>query len=241
MTIDLRFLRSLKGLVLIAAILVLGWLAFFGISFVSSALGADNTKAAESTPSLDDAPSTDSKREAVSGERGAMGRYDFSLVPLTPMPPLPSSPLPDCTVCEPAGLPLKAESPVYVTCRFHDPAAPQHSGLDFPVDEYTEIVATHDGVVIFAGHDPIYGNMVILENYQWKTQYAHNVYLLVREGDLVQAGDLLALAGHTGVSDGNHVHYEVRDALNTRRDPEKFMDIEQLRFAACNKTADDEE
>ena len=231
MTIDLRFLRSPKGLGLFAAIIILGWLAFFGVYSVSSSPGNDKTKVAESTPSLkDDVPSTDSKREAVR-------RDDFSPVLLTPIP----SPLPDCTVCEPTGLPLKAESPVYVTCRFHDPAAPQHSGLDIPVDEYTEIVATHDGVVIFAGHDPVYGNMVILENYQWKTQYAHNAYLLVREDDLVQAGDLLALAGHTGVSDGNHLHYEVRDALNTRRDPEIFMDIEQLRFAACNKAADDEE
>jgi len=89
----------------------------------------------------------------------------------------------------PSGLPfLPGDEPVYATCRFRDPTAPQHSGLDFPLDAYTEIVSTQDGTVTFAGYDEIYGNLVIVKNPQWETRYAHNAYILARAGRSGAAG-----------------------------------------------------
>jgi murein DD-endopeptidase MepM/ murein hydrolase activator NlpD len=141
----------------------------------------------------------------------------------------------ECLVCQPTGLPLVVSSnePVYVTCRFRDSHQPQHNGLDFPTDKYTEVRTTHDGMVVTAAYDPLYGNLVVIENWQWKTHYAHHAYLLVREGDQVQAGDLIGLVGNTGDSSGDHLHYEVRDARGTARDPENYLDGMQLRFAPC--------
>ena len=142
---------------------------------------------------------------------------------------------PNCLVCQPTGLPLVVDlkEPVYVTCRFRDPHQPQHGGLDFPTDKYTEVRATQDGIVSQAEYDPIYGNLVAIANLQWQTRYAHNAYLLVRAGDQVQAGDLIALVGNTGDSSGAHLHYEVRDARDTARDPEKYLKGAQLLFAPC--------
>jgi murein DD-endopeptidase MepM/ murein hydrolase activator NlpD len=140
----------------------------------------------------------------------------------------------DCIQCEPLGLPVKCD-PAFVTCRFHDPFAPGHLGLDIAVPLYTEIYATQDGQVRFAGDDPTYGYLVVVGNPYWETRYAHNAYLLVRPGDVVAQGDLLALSGNTGVSSGDHLHYEIRDALGNHRNPESFLgaDRDHIQFLSC--------
>ena len=136
----------------------------------------------------------------------------------------------------PSGLPFSpGNEPVYVTCRFREPTAPQHQGLDFPLEAMTEILSTMTGTVTVAEYDPVYGNLVVVTNPQWETRYAHNAYLLVRKGDAVLPGDVLALSGSTGVSTGEHLHYEIRDALKTARNPEEFLPNVELHILTCNQ------
>ncbi len=86
-----------------------------------------------------------------------------------------------------------------------------HSGLDIKVDMYTDVKATGAGVVKFAGYQGSYGNLVIIDHdYGLETRYGHNSSLLVKVGDKVKRGDIIAKSGSTGRSTGPHVHYEIR-------------------------------
>jgi murein DD-endopeptidase MepM/ murein hydrolase activator NlpD len=86
-----------------------------------------------------------------------------------------------------------------------------HTGLDIAVPEGTEVHATADGVVVYAGNGGGYGLVVYLQHADgFMTVYGHNSKLLVAAGQTVQAGQTIALSGSTGYSTGPHVHYEVR-------------------------------
>ena len=92
-----------------------------------------------------------------------------------------------------------------------------------------------DGWVRFAGDDPVYGKLVILQNESWETWYAHNAYLLVRAGDWVKQGDVIALSGNTGASSGPHLHYGVKDLVIGWLDPVNTFggQIMQIEFREC--------
>ena len=105
--------------------------------------------------------------------------------------------------------------PVYHVRRFHQ-------GMDFTAPTGTEIFATGNAKVEFAGWKQGYGNTVILDHgYGYKTLYAHCYKILVRKGQRVRRSDVIALVGNTGKSTGPHLHYEVR--LNGRAvDPRNY-------------------
>ena len=85
-----------------------------------------------------------------------------------------------------------------------------HSGLDVSVPLGTQVKATADGIVSFAGWTPGGGNTVVVEHgHGFSTAYAHNRKALVRIGQRVARGDAIALSGSTGISTGPHIHYEV--------------------------------
>ena len=85
-----------------------------------------------------------------------------------------------------------------------------HPGIDIAVGVGTPVLATADGVVSFAGTDPVYGLTVIVKhNDSLSTLYGHNSKLLVTEGMPVIAGGRLALSGNTGHSSAPHLHYGV--------------------------------
>lgn len=91
----------------------------------------------------------------------------------------------------------------------------QHQGVEFNVPEGTEIRAAGDGVVAFAGEAEAGALTVVIRHDQkldgefvWSAYY-HNVELSVAEGDSVQAGDPIALAGNTGRATNDHLHFEV--------------------------------
>ena len=86
-----------------------------------------------------------------------------------------------------------------------------HEGIDIGARSGTPIVSTADGVVIYAGKKPGFGNFIkIRHGYGLETIYAHAKKLFVRPGKKVRRGDLIAAVGSTGYSTGPHVHYEVR-------------------------------
>ena len=86
-----------------------------------------------------------------------------------------------------------------------------HTGLDIAVPEGTEVHATADGVVVYAGNGGGYGRVVFIQHADgFMTVYGHNSKLLVEQGQTVKAGQTISLSGSTGYSTGPHVHYEVR-------------------------------
>lgn len=85
-----------------------------------------------------------------------------------------------------------------------------HPGVDFAARKGTKIVATASGVVTWAGPRYGYGNLVQISHGNGiSTRYGHAEKVLVKLGDIVRTGDVIALVGSTGRSTGPHVHYEV--------------------------------
>lgn len=85
-----------------------------------------------------------------------------------------------------------------------------HSGMDFTARAGSEIHSVAAGVVNWAGRHPEYGNMVeVNHGFGFVTRYAHNQSNLVKAGDVIKKGQVIALVGSTGRSTGNHVHFEV--------------------------------
>jgi murein DD-endopeptidase MepM/ murein hydrolase activator NlpD len=85
-----------------------------------------------------------------------------------------------------------------------------HRGLDFAGKEGTEIHAVAAGVVTWSGDRYTYGNMVEINHGNgYITRYAHNKKNLVKAGDVVERGQVIALMGMTGRSTAPHVHFEV--------------------------------
>jgi murein DD-endopeptidase MepM/ murein hydrolase activator NlpD len=98
-----------------------------------------------------------------------------------------------------------------------------HEGLDFTANTGTPIRAAADGIVSEAVHTPDYGNLVKIQHGSGlETRYAHASKLLVKAGDRVIKGQVVAEVGSTGRSTGPHLHYEIR--LNGESlDPRKYL------------------
>jgi len=85
-----------------------------------------------------------------------------------------------------------------------------HDGLDVVGPVKSPVLATADGVVTFAAWDGGLGWAIAIEHgHGYMTRYGHNHKLLVKKGDRVRRGDVIALEGSTGRTTGPHVHYEV--------------------------------
>jgi murein DD-endopeptidase MepM/ murein hydrolase activator NlpD len=85
-----------------------------------------------------------------------------------------------------------------------------HQGVDFAGKAGSDIVAVAGGVITWSGDRYGYGEMVeISHGGGYTTRYAHNEQNLVKAGDIVGKGQVVALMGSSGRSTGPHVHYEV--------------------------------
>jgi murein DD-endopeptidase MepM/ murein hydrolase activator NlpD len=91
-----------------------------------------------------------------------------------------------------------------------DPAE-AHSGIDIAVPSGSPVRAAGGGMVEKAGTDSAYGLFVLVQHPgRYETLYGHASRLLVREGDSVQAGQVIALSGSSGHSTAPHLHFEIR-------------------------------
>jgi len=100
-----------------------------------------------------------------------------------------------------------------------------HNGLDFSAAQGEPIRATADGRVKTVGRGPDYGKFVVIDHGDsLETRYAHASKIFVKEGDLVQREDVIALVGNTGRSTGSHLHYEIR-YKNRSLDPRQYLKI----------------
>ena len=86
-----------------------------------------------------------------------------------------------------------------------------HTGMDIGAPIGTNFIAANDGVVIKAGYNTAYGNMVIIDHGGGvSTLYAHGSEILVTLGQEVKQGDPILKVGMTGYATGPHAHFEVR-------------------------------
>ncbi len=98
-----------------------------------------------------------------------------------------------------------------------------HTGLDFAAEVGTPILAAAGGVVVSQEFHPQYGNMIEVDHgNDLITRYAHSSRVLVKKGDLVKRGQIIAEVGNTGRSTGPHLHFEVL-AQQVPQDPQKFL------------------
>jgi murein DD-endopeptidase MepM/ murein hydrolase activator NlpD len=92
----------------------------------------------------------------------------------------------------------------------HHRALP-HEGVDISAPQGTPILAAARGTVVFTGWRSGWGNTVEIDHgHGYLTRYAHASKILVRRGQHVDRGDVIANVGSTGISTSPHLHYEVR-------------------------------
>jgi murein DD-endopeptidase MepM/ murein hydrolase activator NlpD len=97
--------------------------------------------------------------------------------------------------------------------RFHPILGIQrkHEGIDIINEVGSPIYAPAEGVIDFSGRQSGYGlALEINHGFSLKTLYGHLSKILVHEGQYVKRGDLIARSGNSGLSNGPHLHYEIR-------------------------------
>ena len=110
-----------------------------------------------------------------------------------------------------------------------------HTGLDFPADVGTPILAAAGGVVQSTEIHPAYGQMLEIDHGNGLvTRYAHTSKVFVRTGDIVKRGQLVAQVGNTGRSTGPHLHFEVL-VEGVPQNPARFLAGGEAAVAAAEK------
>jgi len=85
-----------------------------------------------------------------------------------------------------------------------------HYGIDIATQRGRPVVATADGIVLYAARRGTYGNIVVIDHkFGMMTRYAHLSKFAVRAGRRVKRGDVVGYVGSTGRSRAPHLHYEV--------------------------------
>jgi murein DD-endopeptidase MepM/ murein hydrolase activator NlpD len=98
-----------------------------------------------------------------------------------------------------------------VTSKFGQRWGKEHNGIDIGASTGTNVKAFMAGKVTYSGWESGYGNLVIINHGNGlQTYYAHNSKLLVKIGQSVDSGSIIAKSGNTGNSTGPHIHFEVR-------------------------------
>ena len=108
-----------------------------------------------------------------------------------------------------------------------------HDGIDIINDVGSNVYAAADGVVRFAGRTQGgYGIVIELSHgYGYSTLYAHLSKPLVRPGETVKRGELIAKSGRSGLVSGPHLHYEVRHNGRKQNPVDYFFDdIDAARY-----------
>lgn len=100
----------------------------------------------------------------------------------------------------------------------------KNDGINIAVKFQTPVKAAEDGTVVYAGNEIRgFGNMLLIKHADnWSSTYAHNDILLVKKGDTVKRGQIIAKAGNTGQVDAPQVHFELRQRAKPV-DPLKYL------------------
>ena len=108
-----------------------------------------------------------------------------------------------------------------------------HDGIDIAAPEGSPVRAIEKGEVIYSDQIRGYGNIVIIRHGSGIVSvYAHNQINLVRAGQDVEQGEIIAKVGSTGRVTGPHLHFEIRKH-NVAQDPVRY-----LPQSCCNRASD---
>jgi murein DD-endopeptidase MepM/ murein hydrolase activator NlpD len=187
--------------------------------------GANNSVAQSDAPQQEDANAGDaSSPQVASAEVPVKKPGALTLPKETPTEPV-------ATVATPidAGSNLALRWPLrgkVISGFGAKPNGLKNEGINIAVPEGTNIQAAEGGVVAYAGNElKGYGNLVLVRHAGgYVTAYAHASQLLVKRGDTVKRGDVIAKAGQTGAVQSPQLHFEVRKGA-TALDPNKFLTL----------------
>lgn len=111
-----------------------------------------------------------------------------------------------------------------------------HNGTDFSTPTGTNVYSVGDGTVVRAGYHPAAGNYIVIKHgRKYTTRFLHLSKILVRNGQSIKMGALIAKTGNTGRSTGPHLHYEFHvydrpvDAMKVDLPLSKEVPKEQMR------------
>jgi murein DD-endopeptidase MepM/ murein hydrolase activator NlpD len=100
-----------------------------------------------------------------------------------------------------------------------------HAGIDYAAKKGTRVYASAEGVVIEAGKDDGYGNLVKINHQNgYETSYAHLDSIKVVVGEIVDKGTEIGTVGNTGSTTGAHLHYEI-SYLRRKINPGVFTSV----------------
>jgi murein DD-endopeptidase MepM/ murein hydrolase activator NlpD len=99
-----------------------------------------------------------------------------------------------------------------------------NDGINLAVPEGTPVKAADDGVVAYSGNElKGYGNLVLIRHANgYVTAYAHASELLVKRGDTIKRGQIIAKSGQSGEVGSPQLHFEIRKGSNPV-DPLQFL------------------
>ena len=98
-----------------------------------------------------------------------------------------------------------------------------HTGIDIDINNGTDVKASESGEIIKQGEDERFGNYIIIKHKgSFQTCYAHLESFIKNEGDYVNKGESIGVAGETGLTTGPHLHFEIRKG-EERVDPNKYL------------------
>ena len=113
--------------------------------------------------------------------------------------------------------PLENIDNITISSDYHDPRPEEdrgwHFGIDYSVPKGTPVYATESGQIIMARNDPNSetdtGSWIVIEGTQYNIEYLHLSEVFVKEGDIVNGGDLIGKSGDTGCPGNEHLHFTV--------------------------------
>ena len=88
-----------------------------------------------------------------------------------------------------------------------------HRGSDMKAKMNTPVYAPADGIIEYAGYHKKsgFGRLVIIQHaFGFRTYYGHLNKIVIKSTKFVKKGDLIAYTGNSGMSNGPHLHYEIR-------------------------------
>jgi murein DD-endopeptidase MepM/ murein hydrolase activator NlpD len=110
-----------------------------------------------------------------------------------------------------------------------------HTGVDYAVPVGTDVLAVADGVIDPATWGRSYGTQLVQKLDGGYFIYAHLSKTLVKAGDKVKEGQVIAKSGNTGNSTGPHLHAELRTkshwSSGTDLDPAKLIGTKKASVA----------
>ncbi len=104
------------------------------------------------------------------------------------------------------------------------PNGVQNDGINIALPEGTAVKAAEEGVVAYAGNElKGYGNLVLVRHPNgYVTAYAHAKELMVKRGDQIKRGQVIARSGQTGNVNAPQLHFEIRKGASPL-DPMRFL------------------